>query len=133
MGRVFEGRAERLDFARPSERHPRTFQVRSGAALRSDDAESSAWVQFLLWKQSLDPARFAHYHPKVAPVLDRISAASLGTQAITPPATNSGTPATPLTPLVQPQSLTSTVPEPGPLLLALGMTGWGLWWRRRGR
>ncbi len=113
--------------------HPSvTPEVRSSIwrALRSDDAESSAWVQFLLWKQSLDPARFAHYHPKVAPVLDRISAASLGPQAITPPATNSGTP---VAPLVQPQSLTSSVPEPGPLLLALGMTGWGLWWRRRGQ
>jgi PEP-CTERM motif len=103
-------------------------------ALRSDDAESSAWVQFLLWKQSLDPARFAHYHPKVAPVLDRISSASLGSQAITPattPPTSSNQSTT--TPLTQSQTLTGAVPEPGAWLLALGMTGWGLWWRRRGR
>ena len=33
--------------------------------------------------------------------------------------------------LTQPQSLTPQVPEPGPWLLALGMTGWGLWWRRQ--
>jgi hypothetical protein len=98
-------------------------------ALGSDAPESTAWVQFLLWKQSLDPERFALNHPHIAPVLDRISSASLGTQTITPPTTT--TPDT--TPLTQPQSLTPVVPEPGPWLLALGMTGWGLWWRWRAR
>jgi hypothetical protein len=98
-------------------------------ALRSDAPESTAWVQFLLWKQSLDPERFARNHPRVAPILDRISSASLGSQTITPTTTTS--PDT--TPLTQSQSLTPSVPEPGPWLLALGMTSWGLWWRRRSR
>jgi hypothetical protein len=101
-------------------------------ALRTDADETNPWVHFLLWKQSLDPARFAHYHPHVAPVLDRISAekvTTLITQLTSPPDTN-----TPLSdPLTQPQTLTPSVPEPTPWLLALGMTGWGLWWRRRQR
>ena len=32
-------------------------------------------VNFLLWKQSLDPTRFARYHPKLAPVLHKIALA----------------------------------------------------------
>jgi hypothetical protein len=98
-------------------------------ALGSSDADSNPMVDFLLWKQSLDPARFARYHPKVAPILNRISTASLGSQTIAPTtSTSTGT-----TPITQPQTLTPTVPEPGPWLLALGMSGWGLWWRRRPR
>ena len=98
-------------------------------ALGSTDAAANPMVEFLLWKQSLDPARFARYHPHVAPILNRISTASLGSQTTTPstPTTTSTTPVT------EPQTLTPTVPEPGPWLLALGMTGWGLWWRRRPR
>jgi hypothetical protein len=98
-------------------------------ALGSTDAASSPMVDFLLWKQSLDPARFARYHPHVAPILNRISAASLGSQTVAPSAPTSAD----TTPVIQPQTLTPTVPEPGPWLLALGMTAWGLWWRRRPR
>ena len=102
-------------------------------ALGSTDAASNPMVEFLLWKQSLDPARFARYHPHVAPILNRISAASLVSQTIAPatPTTTGTTPDT--TPVTQPQTLTPCRPEPGPWLLALGMTGWGLWWRRRRR
>jgi PEP-CTERM motif len=116
--------------------HPRVtpdVQTAIWKALRSDSPESSGWVHFLLWKQSLDPARFARNHHRVAPVLNRISSASLAPQ-VTPP-TTAATTATPDTspPLTQAQSLTPVVPEPGAWLLALGMAGWGLWWRRRGR
>ncbi len=113
--------------------HPQvTPDVRTAIwkALRSDSPESSAWVQFLLWKQSLAPERFAHFHPRVSPVLNRISSADVAPQVIQPATTG---PADTTTPVTQAQSLTSAVPEPGPWLLALGMTGWGLWWRRRGR
>jgi hypothetical protein len=96
-------------------------------ALGSADATTNPMVDFLLWKQSLDPTRFARYHPKVAPILNRISTASLGSQTIAP-STSTGTGTTPIT---QPQTLTPSVPEPGPWLLALGMSCWGLWWRRR--
>ncbi len=114
--------------------HPEvTHEVRSAIwrALGSDAPESTAWVQFLLWKQSLDPARFGRNHPHVAPILNRISSASLVSQTPTPTTTTTTTPDT--TPLTEPQTVTAAVPEPGPWLLALGMTGWGLWWRRRGR
>ncbi len=113
--------------------HPEvTPEVRSAIwrALGSDAPESTAWVQFLLWKQSLDPARFDRNHPHVAPILNRISSESLVSQTPTP----TTTPTTPdTTPLTQPQTVTAAVPEPGSWLLALGMTGWGLWRRRRGR
>jgi hypothetical protein len=114
--------------------HPRvTADVRTSIwhALGSDAPESTPWVRFLLWKQSLDPARFARNHPHVAPVLNRISA----TKNLITPVTQSDTttPPSTTTPLTQPQTLTPAMPEPRPWLLALGMTGWGLWWRRRGR
>jgi hypothetical protein len=98
-------------------------------ALGSEDAAANPMVDFLLWKQSLDPARFARYHPHVAPILTRISTASLGSQTTTPSTSSSGG----TTPITQPQTLTPSVPEPGPWLLALGMSCWGLWWRRRPR
>ena len=112
--------------------HPQvTPDVRTAIwkALRSDSPESSAWVQFLLWKQSVDPERFAHFHPRVSPALNRISSADLAPLVVQPTTAPPDT----TTPVTQAQSLTSAVPEPGPWLLALGMTGWGLWWRRRGR
>ena len=31
--------------------------------------DTNPMVDFLLWKQSLDPPRFAHYHPRLAPAL----------------------------------------------------------------
>jgi hypothetical protein len=111
--------------------HPSvTPEVRASIwrALGSDRAESNPWVEFLLWKQSLDPTRFAHYHPHVVPVLDRISRENLIT-----PVTQTSTPPSTVTPITEPQSLTPAVPEPGAWLLAFGMTGWGLWWRRRQR
>jgi hypothetical protein len=111
--------------------HPSvTPEVRASIwhALRTDADEANPWVHFLLWKQSLDPARFARNHPHVAPVLNRISADTLIT-----PVTHTTSPPYTSTPLTEPQTLTPAVPEPGPWLLALGMTGWGLWWRRRQR
>ncbi len=51
-------------------------------------------VNFLLWKQSLDPTRFAHYHPKLAPVLHKISLARSSptlTQQVMPPTTTTST------------------------------------------
>jgi hypothetical protein len=113
--------------------HPRvTPEVRTAIwhALGSERPETNAWVQFLLWKQSLDSARFAHFHPHVAPILNRISTSNLATQVAQNPTT---TPSS-TTPLTQPQTLTPpTVPEPAPIVLAALMTGWGLWWRRRQR
>ena len=61
--------------------HPRVTAAVEHAiwkAIRTDPGESAPWVQFLLWKQSLDPARFAHYHPKLAPCSTDRRAATVG-------------------------------------------------------
>ena len=60
-------------------------------------------VHYLLWKQSLDPTRFAHYHPKLAPALDKIlkeaQTAPVAPQELNPPSTSTSgeTPSTPST------------------------------------
>jgi hypothetical protein len=101
--------------------------------VKTDPGGTDPMVEFLLWKQSVDPTRFAHYHPKLAPALHRISLARLSptTQAISP-ATGSGgttsasTPASP-PPTTEPQNLLpSPSPEPSTLLIAAGMAAWAV-------
>jgi hypothetical protein len=95
----------------------------------------SAVVQFFLYKQSLDPARFDHYHPRVAVALAKIKT-ELVSAAATPTPTSTTTTSSPTD---QAQTLgppasspdVNSVPEPGTLLLSLGMVGYALWWRRR--
>jgi hypothetical protein len=96
-------------------------------ALRSDRAEASPWVQFLFYKQSLNPDRFARFHPRVALALDRMSARPAARVLAQEPV-NTPT-ASPAPPLLQAQQ----IPEPATWLLALGMAGWFAWWRRRSR
>jgi hypothetical protein len=88
--------------------------------IRSDPGGSDLMVQFLLWKQSLDPPRFAHYHPNLAPALNKLKTPTTGSQQVgnPPPSDGGGGPST-------------HTPEPSSLLLALTLTGWGLWSRRR--
>jgi hypothetical protein len=92
-------------------------------AIRSDPPpDIDAVVQFFLYRQSLDPARFDHYHPKVGAAMDRIKA-----EEATPTTTTSTT-----TPTDQAQELNPTaVPEPASLFLTVGMAGYAIWWRRR--
>jgi hypothetical protein len=108
-------------------------------ALKTDPGATAPIVQFLLNKQSLDPTRFDHYHPNLVGPLARIAATipststpTTGAQVLTSPST---TPSTPSTPSTGSQSLggasPAATPEPGALLLAIGMTGWAVWWRRR--
>jgi hypothetical protein len=102
-------------------------------ALKTDPGGTALIVQFLLNKQSLDPARFDHYHPNLVRPLSKFSTPttpttpSTGAQVLTPPSTT--------TPLTEPQTTTGPaeqpVPEPQALLLAIGMIGWAVWWRRR--
>ncbi|MFI5460835.1 MAG: PEP-CTERM sorting domain-containing protein [Isosphaerales bacterium] len=109
--------------------HPRITPAVESAiwkAIRTDPGETSPWIQFMLYKQSLDPVRFAHYHPNLSPALNRLSASSTVAQVVTPGSSttpNGGT-ATPLT-------LGQEIPEPATWLLAIGLAGWGAWWRRR--
>lgn len=89
--------------------------------IKTDPSGSDLMIQYLLWKESLDPTRFASYHPKLAPALTKIaSTPSTGSQQVGNPPGTGGT---------GPQA----VPEPSAWLLALTLTGWGLWRRHRGR
>jgi PEP-CTERM motif len=106
-------------------------------AIKSDPPPNiDAVVQFFLYKQSLDPARFDHYHPRVGAAMAKIKA-ELAAQSTTPP---TATTSTATTPTDQAQSLTppgstspneNSIPEPATILLAIGMAGYALWWRRR--
>ncbi len=89
------------------------------------------FVDYLLWRRSLDPTRFDHYHPFIGPLLG---------QGLTPPTSTHSSVATPRggTPRSglgddhpanpQPQQ---GVPEPGTLSVALVLIGAGYAWQRR--
>lgn len=110
--------------------------------LKTDtEAQSIAnpMIDYLEWRRSLDPTRFASNHPNLSPALAQLlNSPSLPTNV--PPPTYTPVPET----ATAPQVLSSpampsgaqtvfppTVPEPSSLLLAAAMTGWGIWWRRR--
>jgi hypothetical protein len=82
----------------------------------ANPTESNPYVQFFLFKQSIDPPRFNHYHPRLALTLGRIVAASdLAPSTATLPVTS-------IPAVVEPQQIDSrTVPEPGSALVAVGM------------
>ena len=98
--------------------------------IRTDPARNEPVVQFFLYKQSLDPTRFDHYHPKVSKALTRLSASTPPINFVSPPATTPGDSTS--SPPTQRQSITP-IPEPGTLLLAVGFLGWGVWRFRRPR
>lgn len=107
-------------------------------SIRADRAVGRPMIAFLMWKQSLDPARFAHYHPKLSPALHRIAKARWTPPAIIPTPTTTGGTGTSggsSPPTTEPQNLVPTsTPEPGTMLIALGMSVWAVvWTRRRGR
>jgi hypothetical protein len=119
------------------EHPPVTAAVESAIwkSVKTDPGGTDPMVDFLLWKQSLDPTRFAHYHPKLAPVLHKISLArsspTVTQQVTTAPTTTStgGTAsATPTSPVAsEPQTLNPPAsPEPSTLLLAVGMAAWAI-------
>ena len=101
-------------------------------AIKSDPPpDTGAVVQFFLWKQSLDPARFDHFHPRVAAAMSKIKA-EIATASRRRRRRRQGraqllrvrpTRSLKLTP--------PTVPEPATLYLTIGMAGYALWWRRR--
>jgi hypothetical protein len=97
--------------------------------IRTDPFESNPTVQFFLFRESLAPRRFDHYHPRLAIELHNIVAAALAQQA------NSSASATPSTVANdQAQQLgtaTQQVPEPGALIIAFVMAGYALWRRHR--
>lgn len=90
--------------------------------IKTDPGGSDLMIQYLLWKQSLDPTRFAYYHPKLAPALTKVASTppNTGSQQVGNPPGGGGGGSNP------------QVPEPSAWLLALTITGYGLWQRRRG-
>jgi hypothetical protein len=114
---------------------PLTLDVRLAIwhAIKTDPGDTSPWIQFLLYKQSLDEARFDHFHPRISKALAKLPAPHTVGPVVNPlPSTTpSSGPSTPPneSQQIQPQA----VPEPGAWLVAMGMAGWGLWWRRRAR
>jgi hypothetical protein len=100
--------------------------------VKTDPGEPDPMVRFLLWKQSLDPTRFAYYHPKLAPALHKIArSAPTAPQLLGPPPASSSSGALPPAEGNSSGCSPSPVPEPSTLLLALGMAGWGIWRARR--
>jgi PEP-CTERM motif len=95
-------------------------------AIKSDPPPNiDAVVQFFFYRQSVDRARFDYYHPKVAVALSKIKAEEATPTAVT-------TTSTTTSPTDQAQELNpAAIPEPATLLLAVGMAGYALWWRRR--
>jgi hypothetical protein len=119
------------------EHPPVTEAVRSAIreSVRTDPGGADPMVNFLLWKQSIDPTRFAHYHPKLAPALHRIELARSSPTLVShvwPATTGSGgtstAPSPPsTTPTTSPQNLIpGAAPEPSTLLLAACMTAWAV-------
>jgi hypothetical protein len=102
-------------------------------------------IDYLLWRRSLDPQRFQANHPNLSPTLAQL----LKTPSLppgVPPPTYKPVPQTSVSPKpsISPQTLSgpppspspsdvppAAVPEPSALLLAVTMTGVGLFWRHR--
>jgi hypothetical protein len=103
-------------------------------AIRSDPPpDTNAVVQFFMFRQSLAPARFDHFHPRIAVALSKIEAQLINpTTTAATPATSTTTSTTANSPTEQAQQLTpAAVPEPATLFLTIGMAAYAIWWRRR--
>jgi hypothetical protein len=119
-------------------------------AVASVNPTSSPWVEYLLWRHNLAPARFDHWHPRLGPELERLlpPPTSQTSTAHRPPVTptppqgqNIHNPGVP--PLINPPPIAEhnpppittnpppAVPEPNPLAISAVLIASGLWWRWR--
>jgi hypothetical protein len=89
------------------------------------EAIANPMIEYLEWRRSLDPTRFASYHPNLSPALAQLLSSPSLPAGVPPPTSTPGTPTGAQT--VYPPA----VPEPSSVLLAAAMTGWGIWWRQR--
>lgn len=85
------------------------------------------FVNYLRWRQSLDAARFDHYHPRVAMLLaeQSLTPPASSVPATAPPQSQTSTPGAPGSPPVIPPEGQTIVPEPGTFSIAclLAATG----------
>ncbi len=98
-------------------------------AIKTDPGGTAPIIDYLLWKQSLDPTRFDRFHPKIGPAIDKLVKPT-PTQVLSPPPPS--TPTSPSSPSEgQVLSPGTQTPEPSTWLVAISMAGWALWRRRR--
>lgn len=89
----------------------------------------SPYFQYLLWRRSLNPARFDYYHPRLGPLLESITQLPQEVfPPLIPPVTPPVTPP-PITPTIPVIPVTPQVPEPSTLLIGLMLGAGGLWAR----
>jgi hypothetical protein len=114
----------------------------SGLVLLTQNGQiiETPFVDYLIWRRNLDPARFDHFHPNVGPVLGQLTPPTTTVPTGTP---RSGVPAgTPRSgvPTGTPRSGNDDgtnpqpqngVPEPGMLPIALTLTAVAFWWKLR--
>lgn len=104
-------------------------QSATATALPSASFVESPYFQYLLWRRSLNPARFDYYHPRLGPLLESITQLPQEVfpplippivPQVTPPPTKPTVPEIPVVP---------QVPEPSTLLIGLVLTAGGFWAR----
>lgn len=94
-------------------------------ALRVDVSKGvlpqTPFVEYLHWRQSLDPTRFDYYHPRLGRLLAEQNLVPV--TVTTPSIPNPGTPTTtpPTSPPISPPQGQTIVPEPGMLSIAAMM------------
>jgi hypothetical protein len=105
-------------------------------ALGSANPRLSPWVQYLLWRQSLNPARFDRWHPQMVPFLSNLPPV----KNVCPCPCTTCTPSKPIKPqqhhgpgkTPSPGTILPpgpTVPEPNTLLISVALIGSGFLWR----
>ncbi len=98
------------------------FQSLSGSS-----SQANPFVQYLVWRHNLDPARFNFWHPRMGPIIERLPAPTVAPQTLT----NPGSTTPPVLPPPQPTIIPPPVPEPGSLAIAAVLIGAGVCWKRR--
>lgn len=110
-------------------------------AVASVDPTANPWVEYLLWRHDLAPARFDHWHPRLGPELERLLPPQTSRPSTKPRPPAKPTPQgqniqNPGPPHVSPPPISAhnpppSVPEPNPLAISAVLIASGLWWRWR--
>jgi hypothetical protein len=75
--------------------------------LQQDPSTSNVWVDYLLWKQSLNPTRFDHWHPSFVPGLSQVVNPQAKQALPTPPPREPQVAGTPSPPVSIPPPVTT--------------------------